>query len=81
VSTFVVSKTWSRRSLGSVGHYSMDWNNADMSEVSSGNLEVRLHPAGPSNLAQKIHAAKVAIVEADTAAAVCSQPCSFYLCQ
>jgi hypothetical protein len=69
-SSFVMTKTPSRNNLGYLGHYSMDWNNADVSEVTSGNPEPRPHPAGPSNLAQKMHAAKVAIVEADKAALV-----------
>jgi hypothetical protein len=78
--SFVVMKTLSGRSLGSVEHYSMDWNNADMSEVSSANPEPRPHPAGSSNLARQIYAAKVAIAEADKAAMVRFYPYSFYFC-
>ena len=67
---FVPSRTQSGKSLGSLGHYSMDWNSADMSEVSSANPHSRPHPAGPSMLAQKIHAVKVAVIEADKTASV-----------
>jgi hypothetical protein len=69
-SSFVATKTSSGRSLGSVGHYSTDWNNADTNEITSGTSEVRPHPAGPSNLAQKMHTAKLALIEADKAAMV-----------
>jgi hypothetical protein len=48
----------------------MDWNSADMSEVSSVNPHSKPHPAGPSTLAQKIHAVKVAVIEADKTASV-----------
>ena len=56
--------------MGSLGHYSTDWNGADMSEVSSANPHSRPHLAGPSMLAQKMHAMKVAVLEADKVAAV-----------
>jgi hypothetical protein len=67
---FVLMQTPSGNSLGSLGHHSMDWNNADMSEVTSGNPQARPHPAGPSNLAQKMHAVKDSLVAADKAAEV-----------
>jgi hypothetical protein len=57
----------------------MDWNNADMAEVSSGSPPSRSHPAGPSHLAQKVHAAKLAVQEVDKAAMVCAQLISFLL--
>jgi hypothetical protein len=67
---FVVTQTASGKSLSSLGHYSMDWNNADMTEVSSGSSPVQPHPAGPSHLAQKVYAAKLAVQEVDKAAMV-----------
>ena len=51
-------RTQSGNNLGSVGHYSMDWNAADTSEVSSPN------PVGPSHVAQSIHALQVAVLNA-----------------
>ena len=51
-------RTQSGNSLGSVGHYSMDWNAADASEVSSPN------PVGPSQVVQSIHALHVAVLNA-----------------
>jgi len=76
---FVSNKTASGRSLGSLGHYSMDWNNADSGEVSS--------PAppsgasvGPSNLGTKIHIAKMALLDAEKAALVILLPYFFTLC-
>jgi hypothetical protein len=48
----------------------MDWNNADMSEVTSGNPYSKPHLVGPSNLAQKMHAVKVSVVAADKATEV-----------
>ena len=41
-----------------------------MSEVSTVNPQARPHPAGPSMLAQKMHAVKVAVMDADKTAAV-----------
>ena len=67
---FVTTRTLSGRSLGSLNHYSMDWNAADMGEVSSGNPQPTPHPAGPSALAQKMHQVKVAVIEADKTAGV-----------
>ena len=61
---FAPLKTLSGNSLGSLEHYHMDWNAADTDEVTS------QHPAGPSILAQKMFAAKAAILEADKAAEV-----------
>jgi len=70
---FVARTTSSGRSLGSLGQYCMDWNAADMSEVSSGNPgNTKLHPAGASNLAQKMYGAQLALHEADKVAAVSS---------
>jgi outer membrane biosynthesis protein TonB len=77
--SFVLTKTTSGNSLGSLGHYSMDWNNADIGEVSSGNPNARLHPAGPSNLAQKVYAARLAMQEVDKVALVRTQPYSLYI--
>ena len=50
--------------MGSLEQYSMDWNAADSGEVTS------RHPAGPSLLAQKMFAMKVAVVEANKVAEV-----------
>ena len=50
--------------MGSLEHYNMDWNAADSSEVTS------RHPAGPSLLAQKMFAVKVAVIEAEKVAKV-----------
>ena len=48
----------------------MDWNSADMSEVSTANPQPKQHPAGPGMLAQKMLAVKLAVAEADKTAAV-----------
>ena len=61
---FAPLKTLSGNSLGSLEHYHLDWNEADMDEVT---LQ---HPAGPSLLAQKMFAVKAAVLEADKAAEV-----------
>ena len=71
------NRTTSGRSLGSLGHYSMDWNSADMSEVSTANPPTKQHPAGPGALSQKMYAVKVAVAEAEKTAAV---SISFNLC-
>ena len=60
---FTTLHTSSGQSLGSLAHYSMDWNSADMSEVNSMQAQPIRHPAGPSVQAQKIHALKVAVQE------------------
>ena len=67
---FVPNRTLSGKSLGSLEHYSMDWNGADMSEVSTMNAPPKQHPAGPSVLAQRLYAVKLAVNEADKTAAV-----------
>ena len=67
---FATLRTSSGRSLGSLEHYSIDWNGADMSEVSSTQIHPTRHPAGPSALAQKMHALKAAVHEADKTAEV-----------
>src|SRR5664279_1275168 len=67
---FASSRTLSGRSLGSLEHYCMDWNSADMSEVSTANPQPTQHPAGPSMLARKMHAVKLAVVDADKTAVV-----------
>ena len=66
-------KTLSGQSLGSLEHYHSDWNAADLSEVSSRPSASQIisdHPAGPSLVAQKLSAAKAALLAADQAAAV-----------
>ena len=67
---FIPARTLSGKSLGSLEHYCMDWNSADISEVSSANPQQRQHPAGPGMLAQKILAVKLAAAEADKTATV-----------
>src|SRR5664279_5272120 len=67
---FASSRTLSGRSLGSLEHYCMDWNSADMSEVSTVNPQPTQHPAGPSMRARKMHAVKLSVIEADKTAAV-----------
>ena len=66
-------RTLSGKSLGSLEHYNMDWNAADLGEVSSNSPAGQIvseHPAGPSLVAQKLAAAKTALLAADQAAAV-----------
>ena len=81
-------RTASGKSLGSLEHYNTEWNAADAGEVSSRPPVDRIaenpagptsptgriteHPVGPSLVGQKLHAAKVAILAADQAAAVSS---------
>ena len=67
---FASLQTLSGRSLGSLEHYSMDWNSADTSEVSTAHPQPTQHPAGPGMLAQKMHALKVAVMDANKTAAV-----------
>ena len=66
-------KTLSGGSLGSLDHYHADWCAADLSEVSSkapaGQI-ISEHPAGPSLVAQKLSAAKAALLAVDQAASV-----------
>ena len=64
-------KTLSGGSLGSLEHYHTDWNAADLSEVSSKSPAGQIiseHPAGPSLVAQKLSAAKAALLAVDQAA-------------
>ena len=56
--------------MGSLEHYHLDWNEADMDEVSSQHRATPQHPAGPSLLAQKMFAVKAAVLEADKAVEV-----------
>ena len=74
---FVSNRTSSGKSMGSLEHYCMDWNSADMSEVSTANPQSKHHPAGPGALGQKLYAVKAAIAEAEKTAAV---NISFTLC-
>ena len=69
-------KTLSGRSLGSLGKYSMDWNNADICETSiaapipdyplpqlvSGKP---LDPASPITVGHRMYVAKAAVLELD----------------
>ena len=50
--------------MGSLEHYSMDWNAADTGDVTSE------HPAGPSLLAQKMYKVRAAVAEANKAAEI-----------
>ena len=50
--------------MGPLEQYSIDWNAADLGEVTSG------QPAGLGLLAQKKHAVKAAVIEADRVAEV-----------
>ena len=66
-------RTASGKSLGSLEHYNTEWNAVDMGEVSSKSPAGQIiseHPAGPSLVGQKMHAAKAALLAADQAAAV-----------
>jgi hypothetical protein len=63
-------QTLSGRSLGSLGHYSMDWNKADEGEVSSALTWAPSTAVGPSQLGTKMHIAKLALLEADRTAEV-----------
>ena len=70
---FAPLRTLSGKSLGSLEHYNMDWNAADLSEVSSKSPAGQIvseHPTGPSLVAQKMSAAKATLLAADQAAAV-----------
>ena len=72
-------KTLSGRSLGSLGHYSMDWNRADEGEVSSSLTWAPSAAIGPSQLGTKMHIAKLALLEADRTAEVTPMPLLFSL--
>ena len=74
---FVNTRTSSGGSLGSLAQYAMDWNSADLDEVTSGNPKRALHPGSPSILAQKMHAARAALAEADKTAEVITLRLSF----
>ena len=65
---FPVLRTESGRSLGSLKQYSMDWNAADTSEVTT------KHPVGPSALAQTVYTLKAAVQAVDKAAEVNTLP-------
>ena len=67
---FAPLKTLSGRSLGSLEQLHMDWNAADTSEVTSRSSvgQISDHPTGPSLVAQKMFAAKAALLEADRTA-------------
>ena len=58
--------------MGSLEQLNMDWNAVDTSEVTSRQPAVLTsdHPAGPSLVAQKMFAAKAALLEADRTADV-----------
>jgi hypothetical protein len=57
---FVATKTLSGRSLGSLCHYSTEWNAADTPEVT-----LALHPAAPGRVAQTMLEVKLAVEKAD----------------
>ena len=75
---FVPMKTLSGRSLGSLGKYSMDWNNADICEASSV-APIPDYPlsqlvsgkpldlASPITVGHRMYAAKAAVLELDRA--------------
>ena len=72
---FVTSRTKSGQSLGSLGHYSRDWNLAD-AEVTS---ELRLagsalHPAAPGTLKRKILATRQDLEDVNKTADVSTLP-------
>ena len=68
---FVTSRTKSGESLGSLGHYSRDWNLADAKVTSELRLaESTLHPAAPGILKRKILAARHALDEVNKTADV-----------
>ena len=83
--SFIPLQTLSGKSLGSLKQYQMDWNAVDTSEVTSQHTAVLgqlaqqiadLPPAAPGRLFQKMHAAKVALEEANKVVVV-SSLCSF----
>ena len=76
IAGFVPMKTLSGRSLGELGKYSMDWNNADMQEASSSAripaypllqlLDGKpVDPASPITVGQLMYATKAAMLELD----------------
>jgi hypothetical protein len=78
-SGMMLQQTASGNSLGSLGHYSMDWNKADELEVSSSTLKWSPGTkAGPSQLGTKMHIAKLALLEADRAAEVNIFPLHYF---
>ena len=71
----VDASTMSGTSLGSLEQYSIDWNAADASEVSSATNEAS--PVGTSNLAQHIYGISLMVQKTDRVAAVCFFFCSY----
>ena len=74
-------QTLSGKSLGSLGQYSLDWNNADTGEVSSApalppllnpalGANPALNPANPISIGQKMFTAKAALLDVDRAVEV-----------
>ena len=77
---FVTSRTKSGESLGSLGHYSRDWNLADAEVTSELRLaDSALHPAAPSTLKQKILAARHALEDVNKTADVSILPNFFQI--
>ena len=77
----VPRQTLSGKSLGSLGQYSLDWNNADTDKVSSApplppligpvlGSSPDLHPASPITLGQKMFSLKAAMLDVDRAVEV-----------
>ena len=69
----VPRQTLCGKSLGSLGQYSQDWNDADTGEVSSAPTLPPLltpNPDSPISLGQKMFAAKAAILDVDRAVEV-----------
>ena len=68
---FVTSRTKSCQSLGSLGHYSRDWNLADAEVTAELRLaDHALHPAAPGTLKRKILAVRQALEEVNKTADV-----------
>lgn len=66
----VSTRTKSGESLGSLGAYATEWNDADMGEVSSGltrDRQIIIDPTGPTPLTDKMLRLKKAMQEVDTA--------------
>ena len=81
IAGFVPMKTLSGRSLGDLGKYSMDWNNADICEASSAApipdyplpqlvAGKPLDPASPITVGRLMYATKAALLELDRAVEV-----------
>ena len=72
---FVTSRTKSGQSLGSLGHYSRDWNLADAEVTSELRLaSSALHPVAPGTLKRKILAARQALEDVNKTADVSTLP-------